>query len=86
MTSPDAPRLALSVKSAASALDLTENTVRDLIKKGELASFRVADGGRKLRIPIAALESWIGCRVAAERGEEREPIDWRAQAKTRASA
>lgn len=87
MTSPaETPRLALAVQSAAEALDTTSNQVRDLLKSGALQGFTIADGGRKLRIPITSIEAFIDRRVAAEHGDDPGVIDWRAKAHTRNSA
>ena len=70
MTSDVAPRLALSVTSAAGALETSENQVRELIQQGRLSAFRISDTGRKLRVPVSSIQHFIDCRVAAERGDE----------------
>ena len=44
------------------ATRLGRTTAYRLVKRGEIPSLRV---GRALRIPTAALESWIGSKVAA---------------------
>ena len=41
----------MRVESVADALDMTANTVRTLIKRGELKTVRI--GMRSLRVPVA---------------------------------
>lgn len=51
-----AGRLALKIDEAAGCLGLSESKVRELIREGELSSFRA---GRAIRIPVAAITAWI---------------------------
>lgn len=53
-------QIAVSVKTAAALLDLSESTIRDAINKQELPAYRV---GRSPRIKTDDLEAWIDGRV-----------------------
>jgi len=52
-----AHKLTLSVPDAARRLGVGRNTLYDAIKRGEVPSIRV---GRRLVVPIAALERLLG--------------------------
>lgn len=50
--------LAVSVKTAAAMVEVSESTIRDAIDKGALATFRVGKAGRAIRIHVTELEAW----------------------------
>jgi excisionase family DNA binding protein len=54
-------KLLLRVNEAADALSLGRSKAYELVRSGALPSVRV---GRSLRIPVAALETWINERAA----------------------
>lgn len=47
--------LLITVREAAKRINLSRDTVYDLIARGEIPSKRV---GRVLRVPVKALEKW----------------------------
>lgn len=47
--------LLITVREAAERINLSRDTVYDLIARGEIPSKRV---GRVLRVPVKALEKW----------------------------
>lgn len=47
--------LAVSVKTAAAMVDVSESTIREAIDKKRLSAFRV---GRAIRIHVSELEAW----------------------------
>jgi excisionase family DNA binding protein len=47
--------LLITVREAAERINLSRDTVYDLIARGEIPSKRV---GRALRVPVKALEKW----------------------------
>lgn len=53
----------MRVESVADALDMTANTVRTLIKRGELKTVRI--GMRSLRVPVSEVEKFIARRSKA---------------------
>lgn len=58
-------RAAVSVRTAADMYDLSPDTVREAINRGELAAKKV---GRTIRIDVGALREWFdGLKDAQER-------------------
>ena len=51
---------AYTVKETAQRLGIAEQTVRRLVKNGELPSIRISP--RRIIIPVAALEDWLAER------------------------
>lgn len=62
MESPDGTPLLLSPAAAARKLSVGRSAIFDLMRSGELASFKM---GRSRRIPVAALEDYIQKRLAS---------------------
>jgi excisionase family DNA binding protein len=60
---PGMTRLLLTVPEAAEALAISRSKLYELLAAGVVASIRI-DGSR--RIPLAALETYIACRLQAE--------------------
>lgn len=57
MTTPaEAPPKAISVKTAAELLEVSEWTIREHITAGELPSYKV---GRAIRIDLADYTAWV---------------------------
>lgn len=52
--------LAVSVKTAAAMVEVSESTIREAIDKKALIAFRV---GRAIRIHVAELEAWTNSLV-----------------------
>jgi excisionase family DNA binding protein len=59
-------QIAVSVKTAAALVDISDTTIRDAIKKQRLPAHRV---GRMIRIRVADLDAWVQSLPAAE-GEQ----------------
>lgn len=57
--------IAVSVKTAAALLDVSESTIREAINKQQIPAFRV---GRSPRIKVADLDAWCDAqpRVGSE--------------------
>lgn len=55
-------RLALKPAEAAEAIGIGRSKTYELIARGEIPSIRV---GGCVRVPIAALQSWIDSQLAA---------------------
>lgn len=60
--------IALSVKSAAGSLEVSESTIREAINKQELPAFRV---GRAIRIDVADLRDWFKGRTRVGSDDDR---------------
>jgi excisionase family DNA binding protein len=58
---PPNPRLTLRKREAAKALGLSERTLHELLKSGQIGSFKL---NRAVLIPVAELESFISRRGA----------------------
>lgn len=58
-------QIAVSVKTAAALVDLSETTIREAIDRQQLPAYRV---GRSIRIQYVDLEQWIAglTRVGSE--------------------
>lgn len=55
------PILMLRASEAARALAISERTLTELVKRGEIPVSRI--GERNLRFSLAALESWVAGRT-----------------------
>lgn len=62
MVTPDVSPLLLSPGAAAEKLSVGRSAVYDLMKSGELASFKM---GRSRRIPLASIQEYIEKRLAS---------------------
>lgn len=60
------PRLALSPEEAAAALGLSERTLQDLRKRGEVPTVRI---GRRVLHPVDALRRWLDDLAADDGGQ-----------------
>lgn len=49
-------KIAVSIKEAAKMLDLSEMTVRRMVKAGKMPAKKI---GQQWRIPVADLEKWL---------------------------
>jgi excisionase family DNA binding protein len=58
-------RLALSVEEAGELLGISRGLAYELVRKGELPSLRL---GRRLIVPLAALESMLADNQTANAG------------------
>ena len=76
--------LLVGTRVAAAMLDLDEDRVRDLIRRGTLQAVRIAsrEGGpaRKLRVSVASIEAYVS-NLIAQQCDER--IDARDEAEDR---
>jgi len=60
-------KLALGVAETATALSLSESTIRSLIAAGEIKAFRSSDGERaRLLVPTAEITRWLSWRLERE--------------------
>jgi excisionase family DNA binding protein len=86
-SSPAGAALLLHVSEAGRLLGVDPETVRRMVRSGQLPSVRLGEHGHALRIPRAALEAWIEAQAAASaRGGAGEPqaLSRRAGASARA--
>ena len=60
--------LAVSVKTAAAMVDVSESTIREAIDKKRLPAFRV---GRAIRIHVSELEAWTKSLVVVGSEEDQ---------------
>ena len=67
------PTLALAPKNAARAADIPEQTLRDLIQRGEIAVSVYGKGANKKRylIQVADLQRWLD--------RTRRPAKWESE-------
>jgi excisionase family DNA binding protein len=56
----------LTVVEASRRLRISRNSAYEAVRRGELPSIRV---GRRVLVPVAALEAMCGCVRATEAGE-----------------
>lgn len=56
------PRLLLRVEEAAEALGVSRTTFYSLLRSGEMPVVRI---GRSVRVPVAALESYVNMHAGA---------------------
>ena len=59
------PKLAFSIREAAASLSLSERTVEEMAKRGEIPSFRQ---GRRVLVPVDGLRQWV------KEATERDPV------------
>lgn len=60
--------IAVSVKTAAAMVDVSESTIREAINRGNLPAFRI---GRAVRIHVAELEAWTKSLVVVGSEEDQ---------------
>ena len=52
----------LTVKQTSERTQLSESTVRDLIRRGDIKHIRI---GRAMRVPITAIDEWEQTQLSA---------------------
>jgi excisionase family DNA binding protein len=62
-SSPSTPRLLLRVEEAAEALAVSRTALYGLLRSGDIPVVRI---GRSVRVPVAALESYVAKRINDE--------------------
>jgi excisionase family DNA binding protein len=60
-------RLTLRPASVAETLEISRSKTYEMIARGELPSIRV---GNSIRVPVAALRSWIESQTVEARGRK----------------
>lgn len=60
--------IAVSVKTAAAMVEVSESTIREAIDKGALTAFRI---GRAIRIHVAELEAWTKAQTVVGSEDDR---------------
>ena len=53
-------KLALDIKESSEAIGVGTTNLRKMVKEGKIPSYRE---GKKIMIPVTALENWINQRV-----------------------
>ncbi|HEX4128504.1 MAG TPA: helix-turn-helix domain-containing protein [Pirellulales bacterium] len=68
-----APVLALRPRDAAKALGISERTLREWTKNGDIPHVRV-DGGRAIIYPVDALRDWLRHQAEASKPSPAAPV------------